>query len=125
LDAGTGAPGNDGTAPAPLTWTTLTSPQFNGDEPISIWGSSSTDVYVGTTGPAVYHSTGNGQWTRQMVGTSMLYSQGLWGSGPHDVYVAKSGPLPTAATEGLFHSTGDGNWTTASPTTTPLTLYAI
>jgi hypothetical protein len=74
-----------------------------------VWGSSAADVYAVGFDPSddavIVHSTGNGVWTRQTVGSGGM-QQGLvsvWGSGAGDVYAAGN--------EVIFHSTGNGTWT--------------
>jgi hypothetical protein len=69
----------------------------------AIWGSSATDVYVAGTG-SVYHSKGDGAWSRQT--TSATYLPDISGSGSNDIYVVTY--------DGILHSNGNGIWTPQS-----------
>jgi hypothetical protein len=102
-------------------------------------GTSATDVWVGGATGDVWHTTGNGQWTRRDITTAAdIY--GFWGSGPDNVYAAAyvnrlwrwngsgwqqidfdggivfrgiwgSGPSDIYAIgSGIFHNHGDGMW---------------
>src|SRR5262249_2305294 len=73
---------------------------------LSVWGSSSTDIYaVGISG-TILHSTGNGIWTPQASGLTDTLSS-VWGSYSGDVYAIG---LNTGA---VLHS-GGGAWTPKS-----------
>jgi hypothetical protein len=76
----------------------------NADQGIPVywmWGSSSTDVYASGPGASVYHSKGDGSWTRAFT-PSGLGPIGISGSGPTDVYVATQAIV--------YHWSGSGSW---------------
>ena len=66
-------------------WTAQTIPQLG---TASIWGSSSSDVYL--TFPlsmgAVYHSTGNGTWAPTAIGSNTSILSTVWGTASSNVY---------------------------------------
>jgi hypothetical protein len=102
-------------------------------------GTSATDVWIGGSTGDVWHSTGNGQWSRRDIVTAGDV-RGFWGSAPNNVYVAayinriwrwngstwdqfdfQGGVVFTsvwgssatdvyAVGSGIFRSAGDGMW---------------
>ena len=72
---------------------------------LAIWGSSSTDIYVGTgvasSGRHIYHSEGDGSWQAQ--GSMMQDSvNAVWGSDANHVYAGEG--------RNVLFSSGDGQW---------------
>jgi hypothetical protein len=60
----------------------------------------------------VVHSTGDGQWVRQDVGTFTGGIAAVWSSSPGDIYTVGSGATNLGV---VLHSTGNGTWMMQSP----------
>jgi hypothetical protein len=100
----------DGDLPISLTWTAVNANIIEGDI-VSIWGTSSADVYVGTDMESVYRLTnGVSMWT----GVSAQVVGGGWGSDVQTVYAVGASAwlsqMGLASGGGLFHYTGDEAW---------------
>jgi hypothetical protein len=81
------------------------------DQFFGMWGSGTTDLYA-ITQKDLFHSTGDGNWTKQFPPAPQHFWQAIHGSGPTDVYLAGTTDATTATQKLLFHSTGNGVWTT-------------
>jgi len=68
-------------------------------------------VYIAPYTNAIFHSTGNGTWTQEVL-TSGWTFQGIWGAGPNDVYTY---PID-------LYSTGNGTWTPITISTTEVIM---
>jgi hypothetical protein len=100
-----------GALPA-LTWTVVVH-DFGGDDLVSIWGSGSTDVYVGTDFGHIHHMS-NGVWaTTASVGNSASIGAG-WASDPQNVFAVGSSAWMGIGNGALLHSSGDGGWSTVT-----------
>lgn len=93
--------------PKPLVWRPVTVPGLEGSSVTAIWGSGSSELYVGTNTGAVFHRTATGAWTKTSL--SSLTIDWLWGSGSGDVYAGEGGRSSNVAR--LRHSTGNDVWT--------------
>jgi hypothetical protein len=89
---------------------------------MSVWGTSSSDVYVISLLGDIFHSTGNGQWQLQRGRVANQAFKTIWGSAADDIW-AGGGLFPCGGTTGgaptceakLLHSTGNGSWSTITP----------
>ncbi len=96
--------------PSTLNWTAVSANFVEGDI-VSVWGTSSTDVYVGTDMESVYLLTGGyATWTGlapQVIGAG-------WGSDPQAVYAVGASAwlesMGLMSSGGLFHYAGDKSW---------------
>jgi hypothetical protein len=112
------AAGAEGAVPPPaataLTWSEVTANILEGDI-VSIWGTSGTDVYVGTDLKSVYSlRSGVSTWT----GVSTDVVGGGWGSDPSTVYAVGASAwlaqLGVSSGGGLFRYKDRGIWTSVA-----------
>jgi hypothetical protein len=108
LDASDG--GQEADIVPPLTWTAVNANIIDGDL-VSVWGTSATDLYVGTDQKSVYHLVhGSSTWT----GLSTQVIGGGWGADVQTVYAAGASAwlsqMGVASGGGLFHYAADGLW---------------
>jgi hypothetical protein len=109
-DAGAGGDAGDASSqacapPTSLTWTSVAVP-FGTEDLLGIWGTSASDVYLGTDQGNIYH-LGNGKWVRETSGVAFVGAG--WGSGPSNVYAV--GAVGWVGGQGaVLHSTGGGSW---------------
>ena len=69
----------------------------------AVWGSGPNNIYVGSFGNTLLHSTGDGTWTPQTIPN--LGIRHIWGSSASDVYL-----LALGGAGNVYHSTGNGTW---------------
>ncbi|HXN07746.1 MAG TPA: hypothetical protein VN944_11875, partial [Nitrospiria bacterium] len=86
----------------------------------SVWGSSSTDVYLAGKEERIYHSSDLGKsWTRQNYNQGGSLLSAIWGSSASDVYAA-------GGAGAILHTTGAPLWTwTAQTSGTTVNLNAV
>jgi hypothetical protein len=110
-------PDGTGTQCIPV-WTKEAS--IAGDALVAIWGSSATDIYA-VSNKNIYHSTGNGTWTKIFsISASSIWSMdAIWGAaGGADVWAVGPGTI--------YHSANSGStWTNEWSAPTPYVLYAV
>lgn len=103
-------------------WTAQTSGTTRGLH--GIWGSSSGNVYAVGEGGTILHSTGNGIWSAQTLGTNFKFSNlyGVWGSGSGAHAV---GHDPLANNGKILHPSGNGGWTAQTSYLTTRVLRGV
>jgi hypothetical protein len=118
--------------PPPLTWTPVSANITEGDI-VSIWGTSSADVYVGTDMSSVYHLRyGASRWS----GFSSSVAGGGWGGSPTSVYAVGASAwlarMGIGSAGGLYLYDGDQGWDSVAAGTfygvwgsSPNDLYAV
>jgi hypothetical protein len=89
------------------SWSPQTSGLAANDSADRVFATSPTNLYVAGTNFSsnqsdIYHSTGNGNWTKEMSTASLAFAQSITGSSATDLYASYDCDL--------LHSTGDGRW---------------
>jgi hypothetical protein len=88
-------------SPGDGTWTAQTTGLSAATTIEKIWGSGPNDVYAISLFD-LYHSTGNGTWTKVFTAPSRIND--IWGTGKDDVYLV-------GEKDGIYHRGADGKWT--------------
>jgi hypothetical protein len=114
-DAGAEAAGDAAMSAPALRWAPLEDSLVEGDI-VSIWGTSTNDVYVGMDqGGSVYHLE-SGVPVLASLQTTLVGAG--WGTGPQDVFAAGGSAwlakLGLASNGGLFRSSGGDQWTSVA-----------